>query len=175
MFARLHFIPFINLSPNLRWSCYEWCRFTVWLPAGKLLFFFYRTIFDMITEDTIMMQIQYIIENDLFSKGLFFLKWWAGPSCRWLTAHLIRVWHTTDKMRFGLNVWNKRTVRLKRWANASIHLFSAVQQWKAASESTDNREAWWALHSGGTTREITLHDRVGLKGTRKVMVLRGFC
>lgn len=71
-------------------------------------YFFYRTIFDMITEDTIMMQIQYINENDLFSKGLFFLKWWAGPSCRfnssWLTAHLIRVWHTTDKMRFGLNV-----------------------------------------------------------------------
>lgn len=76
---------------------------------------FYHTTFDMIREDTIMMQIQYIIENDLFFKELFFLKWWAGLSCRfnssWLTAHLIRVWHTTEKMRFWLNVWNKRTVR----------------------------------------------------------------
>lgn len=45
-------------------------------------FFLYYTPFDMITEGTIKMQIQYIIENDLFFKGLFFLKRWAGRSCR---------------------------------------------------------------------------------------------
>lgn len=34
--------------------------------------------FDVITEETIKMQIQYIFENDLFFKGLFSLKQWAG-------------------------------------------------------------------------------------------------
>lgn len=90
-----------------------------------------------------MMQIQYIIENDLFSKGLFFLKWWAGPSCRfnssWLTAHLIRVWHTTEKMRFGLNVWNKRTVGDERMPPFISSVWCSSERLHWTTQTTERR------------------------------------
>lgn len=45
---------------------------------------FYRTLFDMITEDTIKMQIQYIIENDLFFKRIIFSKAVGRPELSFL-------------------------------------------------------------------------------------------
>lgn len=76
----------------------------------------YHTLFDMITEDTIKMEIQYIIENDLFFKGWFF-SWSSGQAgaavptvagWEYGKACLLRVWHTTEKIWSWLNVWEKK-------------------------------------------------------------------
>lgn len=86
----------------------------------------------MIKEDSIRMQIQCIIENDLFFKGLFLLKWWAGQSCSWLTAHLISVWHAAGKIRFWLNVGKKEM---------SKYLHSSVQCGAVQVCTGESREA----------------------------------
>lgn len=109
-----------------------------------------------------------------FSKDYLLLKQWAGRSCRsysscqdvagWQcgAARLIRLWHTTEKMRSWLNVWKKGQSEMRKC------LHSSLQRVATAKDRIGRRSRQTGLVSAAlnTTEEhpAGLGNRVGRKG-----------